>query len=115
MNLTDASERQFEIGIDFFLEGQSVVYCEVCFHISRDGVLHISSYADYIHRENITQQHAAEKIARSKQVFADLCSRSERFAARVSSLPVRYECCYDYGTAAVVVAVEEAGAVRMVA
>jgi hypothetical protein len=114
MNITDASHRQFEIGIDMFLEGHTVVYHEICFRIARDGVLHIASYADQIYRENITTQHASEKIARSKDVYADLRSRSERFAVRVSVLPVRYECCHDYGTAAVVVATEDAGVVKVV-
>lgn len=112
MNITDASENQFEIAIDMFLTGSSISYHEVVFCITREGEFQVNSYADFIHRENITADHAREKIERSKHVLADLCSRSERFAAKVESLPARYYCCYDYGTAAVVVAEEKDGEVR---
>jgi len=96
-----------------FLSGHSLSYHKVVFCLRREGELEVLSYADFLHRENITAEHVSMKIERSKQVLGDLCERSSRFAEKMNSLQLRFLCCYDYGTAAVAVAEEQDGRLKM--
>ncbi len=110
MDITDSSERQFEIGIDQFLAGHTVVYYGVVFSISKKRELEICSYSDFF-PENTTEEMMWEKIRRAERVLTDLTERSSRFCDAIKGLKKRHLFCHDYGTAAVAIAIIENEAV----
>jgi hypothetical protein len=105
MNITDTTQPRFELGIQMFLEGQSVVYHEVLFWMDGVKVLHINSYSDW-NIENTTQEMAKEKISRSKSILAALSEKSPEFSEVANRLPHEYYFCFDYGQGAVALAKE---------
>ena len=112
MEIADASGPRFELAVELFLGGHSLAYEGVALWKDPAGVLIVSSYSDCVHVENASVAEAEEKIARSKEVVKFLCSKSPELSAIAQALPHRYEFCYDYGTGAVRLAWEEAGAIK---
>ena len=108
MDITKTSDRQFEIGIDQFLAGQTLACNEVVFSISKKRELEICSYSEFF-PENTTEEMMREKIMRAERVLAAVAARSERFRDAIAKLSKRHLFCYDYGTAAVAIAVVENG------
>jgi hypothetical protein len=105
MDITDTTQRRFEEGIELFVAGQSVVYEGVAF--SRDGerALQIHCYSNWA-IENTTADMAKAKIARAKEVLAELENKSRVFKRIAARLSHEHYFCYDYGMESVVLAKE---------
>ena len=110
MDISEASERQFEIGLDQFLDGHAVAYHRVVFSVSKKRELEICSYSDF-QPENTTEEMMWAKINRAEEILADLQARSTRFRDAVKGMGKRHFFCHDYGTAAVAIAVVQNGAI----
>ena len=79
-------------------------YEGVVFRKDPQGCLVVSSYSEYVHPENATPTEAVSKIARSKEILAELEEMSPEFSAVASSLRHPYDFCYDYGDGATLLA-----------
>lgn len=108
MDITDTTEQRFELGIDLFLEGHSLVYNGVVFWKDGKKTLHVNSYSDW-EMENSTPQMAKEKIERAKAVMEALSEKSQKFSEISKNLPHEHYFCYDYGKGAVALAKEVNG------
>ncbi len=105
MDITDATQNRIDVGIDLLLEGHSVIYHEVVFHIDQSKKpreLAINSYSDY-EPNRVTEKMATEKIERSKHVGEALAEKSSDFRTLWETLPHVYAFCWDYGMGAVAI------------
>ena len=103
------------VGIEDLRQGKGLTYESV--HFWRDittqpSILHISSYSEYVHLENVTPDEAKKKIARSKEVAADLAERNTHFAEMWNQDEKAFHFCYDYGKGGVEVAEELDGRLK---
>jgi hypothetical protein len=105
MDITDTTQQRFEAGIELFVAGQSVVYNGVVFRKDGERALHINSHSNWA-IENTTADMAKAKIARAKEVLAELESKSQTFKRIAARLPHEHYFCYDYGMGSVVLAKE---------
>jgi cytosine/adenosine deaminase-related metal-dependent hydrolase len=105
MDITDTTQRRFEVGIELFVEGQPVAYNSVLFSKDGERALHIHCHSDW-DIENTTAYMAKAKIARAKEVLAELESKGQAFKRTSAGLPHRYYFCYDYGMGSVALAQE---------
>jgi hypothetical protein len=110
MDISEASERRFEIGLDQFLAGHAVAYHRVVFSVSKKQELEICSYSDF-QPENTTEEMMWDKINRAEEILTDLQTRSARFREAIKGMSKRHLFCHDYGTAAVAIAVVQNGAI----
>jgi hypothetical protein len=109
MDVSAGSAQRFALGIERFLEGDTLACDRVVFWKDPKGKLLVFSYSDFHEPANFTPSEAREKIERSKGILANLCAKSSAFAAVASQLPHRYEFCDDYGMGSVTLAWEESG------
>jgi hypothetical protein len=105
MDITDTTQRGFEVGIELFVEGHPVAYNGVLFSKDGERALCINSYSNWA-VENTTADMAKAKIARAKKVLAQLESKSQAFKKIAARLPHEHYFCYDYGMGALVLARE---------
>ena len=103
------------IGIDNLRQGQGITYESV--HFWRDittqpSILHISSYSEYIHLENVTPVEGKEKIDRSRQVAEELANKNDLFAKMWKHDKKVFHFCYDYGNGGIEVAEEINGQLK---
>ena len=108
MDITDATERRFEAGIQFFLEGKAITYNDVGFWKDGEKALHVDSFSEW-DIENSDPQMAKEKIARAKSVLNELAEKSPEFAKVAAHLPHEHYFCSDYGKGSVALAKEKDG------
>ena len=111
MDISDASPQRFELGIERFLEGESLAYEGIVVYRSPSGVIEVDSYSQW-EPEHATEQHAKERIARAKGVVAGIAARSEAFRQEVARLPIEHLFCYDYGTGSFAIAKEVGGVLQ---
>ncbi len=100
MDITAGSLQRIELGIEHLINGGLISYYGVLFSMDRTKQppeLIVHSYSDAIQRENIRKDEAEEKIERSKEVLADLASKSVAFNNLLKTMPQRFCFCYDYG------------------
>ena len=64
MDITDTTQRRFEVGIELFVAGESVAYKGVLFWRDGKNALHFNSYSNWA-IENTTVDMATAEIARA--------------------------------------------------
>jgi hypothetical protein len=115
MDITDRSPTHVAIAIEELQQGECFTYESIRF--SRDTstqppTLNVSSYSGYDHLENVTPEEAREKIARSKEVAADLALKNAQFSEIWKNDKKEFHFCYDYGMGAIGIAEEINGILK---
>jgi hypothetical protein len=108
LEITDAPEDRFNLGVERFLAGETVAYQGIVFYKDGSRALKIDSFSAW-EPERSTEAHAHEGISKSKAVLQDLAFRNEAFRAIAERLPHEYAFCYDYGMGSVALAMEIEG------
>jgi hypothetical protein len=115
MDITDTTPMRMAAGIDDLCQGKGLIYESVHFWretTTQPAVLHVTSYSEYIHLENVTPTEAAKQIARSREVAADLAKKNSQFAEMWEKDRKSFHFCYDYGMGGVEVAEEIDGQMK---
>lgn len=115
MDITDTSPLRMAAGVDDLRQGKGLTYEAVHFWqdiTTQPSVLHISSYSEYIHLENVTPDEAKRQIGRSKAVAADLAEKNAQFRELWLRDKKAFHFCYDYGKGGVEVAEEVDGQLK---
>jgi len=109
MDITASSDQRRQLGIERFLAGDLVSFEGVTFTKSSSKFLQVISFSEFVHPEGSTAEEASEKIERSKETLAKLCSISPEFSQVATLMPHKYEFCHDYGKGSILLAYVEAG------
>lgn len=105
MDVTDADDARFRLGVEQLLQGESLVYAGVALWLHGEQCLHASAFSEWA-PERTTEAHAREKIAHAKLALAELTARSTELRDRLACLQVEYFCNYDYGQGSIALARE---------
>ncbi len=92
-----------------FVAGRSLVFGDLTIRKDEEGKVVVVCYSKWYYRESLTEKEARERIDTAKQEFAALSEAFPQFKNVVGVAGVDFEFCYDYGTAAVLVAEERGG------
>ncbi len=115
IDITDGSLARIMAGVENLRQGQSLTYESVHFWrdiTTRPSVLHISSYSEFQHLENVTPDEAERQIARSKQVAGELAEKNSNFAELWMQDKKAFHFCHDYGNGGVEIAEEIDGQLK---
>ncbi len=96
MNITDAPQDRFSLGIERFIAGHLITCHSVNFYKRTPSTLQVDSFTEWP-PEQTTESHVMSQIARSKAVLEDLMKKSAVFRDAAGQLKHDFACCYDYG------------------
>lgn len=111
MDLTDATEERYALGIRLLLEGQCIDYHGVRFSLAQDKTLNVDSYSAW--GSHPTEAHVVQTIVRSKAVLRELLERSGGSWNYLTSLRPVFTLCEDLGKGSVALACELDGQVTL--
>ena len=105
MDITDARNDRFNLGIQRFLLGDPIEYHGVSFYMTPTKKMNIDSYSAWA-PEVTTVTHAKEQIALSKALLDDLARKSIEFRNATNNLSLEFSLCHNYGMGSIVIAKE---------
>ncbi len=92
-----------------FMRGLPLFFGGINVRKGKNGKIIVVCYSKWHVRESLTEKEAKERIEVAKDEIAALSDAFPQLKSEVDRLGVEFEFCYDYGTAAVVVAEERNG------
>jgi hypothetical protein len=92
-----------------FVTGRPLFFGGINLRKDKNGRIVVVCYSECYYQENLTEKEARERIDLAKQEVAALADAFPQLRAEIETSRVDYEFCYDYKTAAVVVAEEREG------
>ena len=106
MDITEATEARFNLGIERFVSGALLEFEGVRFSLARRGVLSVDTFSSW-EPDRATPEQALAAIRHGKQVLDELLQRSAIYRAAVQGLPQEHTFCYDDGKGSIAIAKEE--------
>jgi len=107
-DLVRSSRQEVEHRWPDFVAGLPLFFGDLNIRKSKDGRIVAGCYSSYSRRENLTEAEARERISVAREEVAALAAAFPELKKEFDR-GVDFEFCYDYGTAAVVVAEERSG------
>ena len=92
-----------------FLSGRPLFFGGLNIRKDKKGRVVVVCYSKWHNRESLTEKEARERIETAKQEVTALSEAFLQLKTEIDVAGVDFEFCYDYGTAAVVVAAERRG------
>jgi hypothetical protein len=92
-----------------FMSGHPLRFGPINLRKDKRGRVVVGCYSDCYYQENLTEKEARERIDLAKKEVASLADAFPQLKDEIDRSGVDYEFCYDYGTAAVLVAEERSG------
>ncbi len=92
-----------------FMNSRPLFFGGINLRKDKNGRIVVACYSECYYQENVTEKEARERIDLAKQEVAALADTFPQLRAEIEASGVDYEFCYDYKTAAVVVAAERGG------
>jgi hypothetical protein len=94
---------------DDFIKGLPLFFGELSVRKNKKGRTVITCNSKCYFQQNLTNQEAKDRIELAKQELSTLIDTFPKLKDEIDISKVDFEFCYDYGTAAVVVAKETEG------